>query len=158
MVACEMCGTDSSTLKEVRIAGTQMRVCNNCSRHGVSTEGKAQVSRTFYKKKRGEEIEFDVVDNYASLINSELGKRGLTSHQLARTINVKESSLNKYLSNKIKIDIISAKKIETFLEITLTKEVQSVNVDDYMEEPEETESNSSLGDLLMKQLKEKNNK
>ena len=103
MVACEMCGTDSSGLKEVRIAGTQMRVCNNCSRHGVSTEDKPAVSRTFYKKSRGEEIEFEVVENYASLVNSELGKKGINSHQLARAINVKESSLHKYLSSKIKI-------------------------------------------------------
>ena len=158
MGTCEMCGSDSSSLRDARVAGTEMKLCANCSKHGNIVEDRTAVSRTFYKKRRGEEIEFDVVENYASLINSELSKRNLNSHQLARAVNIKESSLHKYLSNKIKIDVLSAKKIETFLEITLTRQVESVNVSDYIEEEIQEDTSSSLGDLLMKQLKEKNNK
>lgn len=157
MVACEMCGKDVPTLNNAVVAGTQMKVCSSCLRHGNSIEEKVEPSKTFYKKKKAQAIELAVVDNYASMINSELSKRSMNVQQLARAINIKESSLNKYLSNKIKIDVLTAKKIEKYLELSLTKEVESVNVQDYMDEESQEEA-SSLGDLLMKQLKEKNNK
>lgn len=154
MVACEMCGKDVPNLNNAVVAGTQMKVCSTCLRHGNSIEEKTEPSKTFYRKKKAEEIEFAVIDNYASLVNSELSKRSMNVQQLARAINIKESSLNKYLSNKIKIDVLTAKKIEKFLEIILTKEVESISVRDYMDDVQDEEP-TSLGDLLMKQLNEK---
>ena len=40
MVTCEMCGADVSNLVEIRVAGTNMKVCGNCKNMGVLVEKK----------------------------------------------------------------------------------------------------------------------
>ena len=116
-----------------------------------------QFNRTFkFKKNKYEKIQLDIVSNYLSLINSFLGKKGINLHQLARAVNVKESTLNKYFSGKIKLDIETAKKLENFFEIKLLEEVSEVNTADYMQSKDEDDDSNqslSLGDLIKKQLK-----
>ncbi len=156
MASCEMCGVSDQLLKEVRIAGTNMNLCSKCSVHGSQREDRGDISKTFYKKKRQDETQLDVVDDYISKINRALAKKGFNIHHLARAINIKESSLSKNLSSKIKLDITTARKIEDFLEIELVVESKKVKVEDYMDSEEEEEINSnSFGDLLLKKLNEK---
>ena len=158
MGTCELCGNDVLNLIKVKVAGTEMKVCNSCKFMGrqLNVESKGPNSHSFYRKKK-ENIDLIVVDNATSLINSILAKKGLNIKQLARMSNIRESTLNKYLSSKIPLDLMTAKKLENFFDIVLTKEVEggSVNSQDYMQEEGEVVK-SSLGDLLMQKLKEKN--
>jgi len=52
-------------------------------------------------------------------------KKGIDIHILARATNIRDSTLTKYTTNKIKPDIESAKKIEKFLSIELVKEFKN---------------------------------
>lgn len=155
MGTCELCGKSSESLVNIKTAGTNMNVCYNCKNMGKETEKKE--NKTFmFKKNKYEQTQLDVVSNSLSLINSSLAKKGINLHQLARAINVKESSLNKYFSGKIKLDLDIARKLENFFEIKLLEEIETINPRDYMQN-EDDENNSSqnlsLGDLIKKQLK-----
>ena len=145
-----MCGSEANSLNNIQVAGSTMKVCNSCKNmgHSVHEEKKAH---TFYKRHKDEETRIEPVENYSSLIERALAKRGLNHQQLARATNIKESNLNKYLSNKLKPDLETIKKIEKFLEIPLTEEVSGGSFD--MSSLSEDNESLSLGDLIKKQLK-----
>jgi len=147
MTSCEMCGKEGG-LSKVQVAGTKMNLCSSCSIHG-KTEEKSNSGVSFYKRKREEILEKEVVSNAVQLIQKKLSVKDMNVHHLARAINIKESSLQKYMSGKIKIDLQAASKIEFFLEIKITEEAKTVSVDDYLQEEDEP---LSLGDLIKKQL------
>ena len=116
MVSCEMCGEQVNSLSNITVAGTAMQVCRNCTNLGKEVQEQKK-AHTFYRKQKGENTVEEVVENYASLINSALARKNLNHHQLAMALNIKESNLNKYLSNKLKPDLETIKKIATYLEI-----------------------------------------
>lgn len=152
MVVCELCGADVQTLKETKIAGTHMKVCNNCIKHGQAIEIEPNKAYMFKKKIKSDEKSFDVKKNAPSIINSELSKKGLTVHHLARSLNIKQSSLLKYTTGKLKLDVETARKIERFLETSLVEEVEVISTENYMSEDDDSFS-GSLGDLLKKSMK-----
>lgn len=155
MATCEMCGKNAEKLTTIKVAGTNMRVCSNCRPMGKEVEEPKARTHTFYHKKKEENIIIEPIDNYASEINKELSKRGYNLHQLARLANIKESNLNKYMTNKLKPDVQTLSKIEKALEIKLTTEVSSSN--DYKSLNEnfisEEQEALTLGDLIKKQQK-----
>lgn len=158
MVICELCGKEISNPTRIEIAGTKMYACSSCKKMGKSLNEKnnGPSSHSFYRKKR-ETNEKEVISNATSIINSNLAKKGLNVQQLARILNIKESTLNKILSNKINLDLNIAQKLENYFEISLTQEAQgnNINTEDFMQDEEKVEQ-SNLGDLLMQKLKEKN--
>jgi len=95
----------------------------------------------------------DVVSNYAALINATLSKKGLNLHQLARALNIKESTINKYTSGKLKPDVDTARKIQHFLEIKLLEEKEEVDTQDFMSRGDS--SSLSLGDMLKREMEKK---
>ena len=152
MVTCEACGNETTKLVQVRISGSVMSVCGNCKSLGTlidKTQGDLSYS---FKKNQNENLE--VISNYSSVINKELAKRGFDFHQLAKGTNIKESSLTKYLSGKIHLDVETARKIEHFLEIKLVTESSSVDINNFLNSSKE-DTSLSLGDLLKKQLESK---
>ena len=157
---CEICGTESNSLVKVRTDGSVVSACQKCSKVGnvVEERDRKVRSHTFSRKRKLEKVSYEVIPNYASLINSQMGKRGINMKQLANTLNIKDTTLQKYLSNKVKMDVDTARKFENYFEIKLTQEVSSdiSAQEDYMSEKSEPESeeNLSLGELLMKKLKE----
>ena len=100
------------------------------------------------------------MENYSSLLNKGLSKRKIDIHQLARAVNIKESSLQKYFTGKLHPDLQTAKRLEKFLEIKLTREVDLKETDDnsFSLETNDLNSQPTLGDLIMKQLNEKGKK
>lgn len=154
MGTCEMCGKEA-TVVSAKVASSTMQLCSQCRKHGVEINEKPSHSKVFHKRKKSETQEV-IVDDYGSRISKALHKKGLNSHQLARAINLKESSLHKFLCGKIQPEIDIAKKIEKFLEISLVqeKEIQSAP-QDYLIDDDEESSGTSLGDILKEQLKNK---
>ena len=154
MNSCEMCGKNA-TLTTTNIAGSSMQLCNNCKRLG-SVENQKPSSKSFFKNKKKTQPTKQIVDNYSSVIAKALEEKGYNAHQLARAINLKESSLNKFLTAKLQPDLEIAKKIENFLEITLIEEsTQEAPIEDYLVDEEEEQPGNSLGDLIKKQLNNK---
>lgn len=156
MATCEMCGAQANSLVSIKVAGSVMKVCNNCKGMGIQIEVTPKdISHTFRKSLKSKIVE-EVVSNYASKIQSSSAKRGINVHQLARAVNIKESTLTNYLKGKIKPDISDAKKLGKFLEITLVEEVDSSQKPQDFISSNSTESEgTSLGDLLRKQMEKK---
>jgi len=159
MVACELCGKEVDRPIKVEVAGTKMNACTSCRKMGKvlgPSVDSANSNHTFYKKKK-ELVEKEVISNATSIVNSNLAKKGLNVQQLARILNIKESTLNKILSGKLILDLIVARKLENYFEINLTQDAENSNINpqDYMASSQETVEPSSLGDLLLQKLKEK---
>lgn len=153
MVSCELCGKTNVSTKKVKVAGTQMDVCGSCNNFGSNVEKDGPVSHTFYKKLKNDDENLVVCSNYSSKINSALAKRELTMHHLAKSLNIKESMINKIILGKLQPEIETAKRIENFLEIKLLEPSEPVKVEDYMASEKKDNSPSTLGDLLKEQLK-----
>jgi len=151
-----MCGKTTENINKVNIAGSVMGVCNSCKNLGKSEEIKnSQNSYSFYHKKREENNNYILIDNYPSLINSSLAKKDLTVHHLARALNIKESLLHKVLTNKFELEIDLAKKIENFLDIKLViiddQKNSDLNIDEIISKEEEPKS-QNLADLIKEKL------
>jgi uncharacterized protein (TIGR00270 family) len=150
MASCEMCGGDAS-LQPVKVAGSLMKLCSSCSVHGKSLQNET-TSVSFYKRKK-EVKEYQINDDAIETIQKKLSQKGWDVHQLARAISIKESTLQKYMTKKLKLDLENARKIEKFLEISLVSEVSSQSIEDFIEDEDTLESQApSLGDMLKEQL------
>lgn len=156
MGTCELCGKIVDSTTTVKVAGSNMQACGKCRALGseVNRESPTSLSHSFRKRKKEGNMEMEVIPNYAPIINSALAKKGLNIHQLARMLNIKESTLNKYFTGKIKPDVVVARRLETFFEITILEYREAQDLGDVM--VDETESKElSLGDMIKKQM-EKN--
>ena len=152
MVNCEMCGSDVNSVVNIRVAGSIVRACSSCKSMGKEVDGPSvgQSSHTFYKKSRNNLGEESVVENYASILSSAISRKGLNTHQAARLTNIKESTLNKFLTSKLKPDVDIAKRLERFFEITLLERVSGGSVDSFIND--DKSSNLTLGDMIRDQL------
>lgn len=157
MAVCELCGKIVDKTITIQVAGTNMQSCMSCKGLGkevdVAPQGKN--AHSFYRRKKANVI-LGVVDNYSSILNSALARKGFNIQQLGRAVNIKESTLNKYFTGKLKPDVDTSRKLENFLEITILEEKEEVNPQDFLDDSTEDSSSLSLGDLLKKQMEEKN--
>lgn len=153
MVACEMCGVDTSSLKDAVVAGSNVKVCNSCSSMGTMKNEDRKQTHSFTRRKREDE-NLEVSSDYVKIIREGISKKGLTPHQVARAVNIKESSLSNYLKGQIKPIIENARKLENFLGIKLVESVDggNVSVDDFKVDSDDS-SGLSLGDMILNQMK-----
>lgn len=150
MVTCEMCGSTANSLFTVKIAGSNMSVCNSCKKMGKEVVNYDDYISHTFKRRSKTKITEEVIPNFASKVQSAMAKKGLNVHQLARVVNIRESSLNQYLAGKIKPDILEAKKLEKFLDIILIEEVENdvIVTSNIMTSEDERLSGNTIGDLL----------
>lgn len=154
MVTCEMCGNETSVLTSIKTAGSNMSVCNSCKNMGELVHKPKQTTHTFKRTKKNGESHYEVVNNYVSIIHSAMGKKGLNMTQLARATNIKESTLQNYLKETIKLDVDTARRIQKFLEIKIVYECsneEDVNSDDFIVDDKNSGA-LSLGDLIKQQM------
>lgn len=156
MATCELCGKQTSKLIKIDIAGSRVLACDNCKNTGriIKQEEDLTNLKHSFKKKQKNNIKQEVISNYSQILNKTIAKKGLNIHQLAKALNIKESSLNKYFSGKIQPDVETALKIGRYLEINLLENVENTNNEDFLEENESQNESQSFGDLLLKKLKE----
>ncbi|MFW5705006.1 MAG: helix-turn-helix domain-containing protein [Nanoarchaeota archaeon] len=152
MAICELCGEDTN-LKNTRVEGSVVKACHRCQRLGKVLEEDTSASHSFYRKKKTR-TEFVVVDDFQARVSRAMAKQSLDAKKLGLKSNIKESSLTKYLSGKIPIDVDTARKLEKSLGITLVEEgeVSEINADDFTVDSGDS-SGLSLGDLIAKQMK-----
>lgn len=154
MASCEMCGKETTSLKTSVVAGSTMSVCTHCSIMGSMKQGEEKKSHGF-KRYSHDDVDLEVPTNYAQIIQQGINSKKLTPHQVARAVNVKESTLSHYLKSQIKPDIVMARKFESFLDIKLVYEVTktSVNVEDYKVSQEDNEESSNKLSAMFANLK-----
>lgn len=155
MVTCELCGDSAISVTLTKIAGTNMKVCDKCKNMGKSLEPQKDQEHIFRHRLKEEDAKIEVISDFSQKINSAMQKKSLNLHQLAKSTNIRESTINKYITNKIKPDLENARKIEKILDIKLTEEFKNNNISDNFNVKEDN-TPKTLGDLmqnLQKQIK-----
>ena len=159
---CEMCGAESAFLTSRKISGSVLQVCSACSdsgsepTHRESVGHRAYVAQTLQKrnmKTRYREIETDesvLVSDYGVVVRQAREKSGLDHATLASKISEKKSIVASVESGNMRPNEKLIKKLENFLKIKLTENVES------NPEPNSKKSSKSLtmGDLLKQAMEE----
>lgn len=159
MKHCEICGKEVNNTTNVKVAGTNVNVCQNCSKLGKKINDNSNQSYLF-KKRKNEQIEENLISNYLDILKKSISKKNINIKQLSKAVNIKESLLNKYFTNKIKPDLKHAKKLEKFFDINLTENITNNQNNDLeknliLKENEIKFEKQSLGDMLLEKLSKK---
>lgn len=152
---CDMCGKETSLLRTI-VEGTEMNVCDSCSKYGKVLsrfksrkeldEEKIRVEKYLEKRKFEKEhapVEI-VVSNYGQIIRHKREKMGLTQIEFARKLNEKESTIHKMESGSFRPSLELAKKIERQLNIKLIKIMEEIKVSTSRSESKEL----TIGDFI----------
>jgi len=127
---CEMCGSEKAELYKTKVEGVVLNLCKDCSSFG---EVVAPVSKNEAKAKRAEkpaaeelepekEVIYLIDSDYASKIRSARERKGLKQEELAKRLALKESLLHSFESGRHEPSISIAKKLESFLGISLVRQ------------------------------------
>ena len=158
MIACEMCGKKVSNLKTVLIEGSMLNVCPNCARFGKPVKPEIAATpveiaqRLELREKRlrtknvFENIENELVDDYAKKIRDARTKMNLTPEELGKRINEKKTVITKIESKSMRPDENLIKKLETTLNIKLTEKTKTEKV-----ETKRTGGELTIGDLIKRE-------
>lgn len=124
-MSCELCGKEGELYKSI-VEGSQMNVCQNCSKFGkIIQTPKTNIKfkpKPFKKKQEMPETIFLIVDNYAELIKRSREKMKLKQEEVAKKIAEKESLIHSIESGKHEPNINLARKLERFFDINLVEE------------------------------------
>jgi len=155
---CEMCGKKVSNLKTVLIEGSMLNVCPNCARFGKPVKPEIAATpveiaqRLELREKRlrtknvFENIENELVDDYAKKIRDARTKMNLTPEELGKRINEKKTVITKIESKSMRPDENLIKKMETTLNIKLTEKTKTEKV-----ETKRTGGELTIGDLIKRE-------
>ena len=158
MIACEMCGKKVSNLKTVLIEGSMLNVCPNCARFGKPVKPEIAATpveiaqRLELREKRlrtknvFENIENELVDDYAKKIRDARTKMNLTPEELGKRINEKKTVITKIESKSMRPDENLIKKLETTLNIKLMEKPKPEKV-----ETKRTGGELTIGDLIKRE-------
>ena len=158
MIACEMCGKKVSNLKTVLIEGSMLNVCPNCARFGKPVKPEIAATpveiaqRLELREKRlrtknvFENIENELVDDYAKKIRDARTKMNLTPEELGKRINEKKTVITKIESKSMRPDENLIKKLEITLNIKLTEKTKTEKV-----ETKKTGGALTIGDLIKRE-------
>ena len=158
MIACEMCGKKVSNLKTVLIEGSMLNVCPNCARFGkpvkpeIAATSVEIAQRLELREKRlrtknvFENIENELVDDYARKIRNARTKMNLTPEELGKKINEKKTIITKIESGSMKPDESLIKKLEITLNIKLMEKTKTEKV-----ETKKTGGGLTIGDLIKRE-------
>ena len=155
---CEMCGSESLLFKTL-IEGTELNLCNECSKYGkivrkikepqeIKKQEKIEKKRALIQEAKESEPETItiVVDNYSELIKSARERKGLTQKQLAKALSQKESMIHNLESGRFKPSIELAKRFERYLRIKILEEIE-----DKAENPKKVAGEAlTIGDMLVR--------
>jgi len=155
---CEMCGKKVSNLKTVLIEGSMLNVCPNCARFGKPVKPEIAATpveiaqRLELREKRlrtknvFENIENELVDDYARKVRDARTKMNLTPEELGKRINEKKTVITKIESKSMRPDENLIKKLETTLNIKLTEKTKTEKV-----ETKRTGGELTIGDLIKRE-------
>ncbi|MEM2924908.1 MAG: multiprotein bridging factor aMBF1 [Methanocellales archaeon] len=130
---CEICGIEiKGKPLYIRIEGSELNACSNCSRFGTPVERRAPVARAtmatttkpLAEKQRDvfdQMVDVIIVPNYGEIIRKEREKRGWTQEELAKRILEKANVVKKIERQELMLEEEVRKKLEKVLEIKLVQ-------------------------------------
>jgi putative transcription factor len=173
MVQCEMCGTETSTPKTVKIEGAELDVCDSCAEFGteVRTEESSQTSTKYSTSSSSGTSEsdssgsgsaggsgggsrrrrdmFDEMDevaaDYDQRIREARESASLSQEDLAGELNEKASLIRKLERGDMLPSDSVQKKLERKLEISLS---EGISDDDTEWEGGSSTGSYTLGDVV----------
>lgn len=162
---CPICGSLIwGKGQKVLIEGAKITVCQVCAKHGkkindkpISNKNSTYKPRQTTQKKtyrrQEDQLQKDIVKDYANKIRNARTKNNLTQEQFAQKINEKPSLLRRIEAGKAKPTIKLAKKLELSYNIVLIKDADDieVNTSQFMKKS----TGSSLGDMAFIKKKKK---
>jgi putative transcription factor len=130
---CEMCGSDRGRLRNVRVEGTVMNVCDNCARFGeelspVQRQEKATpgaIGQRLQDRQRRAtprdalETEEELVEDYGERVRRAREKKGLTREQLADRVSEPVPTISKIEAGNLHPSDRTVKALEKELQIKL---------------------------------------
>lgn len=155
---CEMCGKKVSSLKAILIEGSTLNVCENCARFGKPVKPEIAATpveiaqrlelreKRFRTKNVFENVENELVDDYAGKIRDARMKMNLTPEELGKRINEKKTVITKIESKSMRPDENLIKKLEITLNIKLTEKTKTEKV-----ETKRTGGALTIGDLIKRE-------
>jgi putative transcription factor len=139
-MGCDMCGVGGQLYK-VLIEGTQMTVCEKCSRFGKvksriksdkeieADERRQEIYDTQRRlAQKNKETVFVIVDNYSSLVKNARESMKLKQEEVAKKMAVKESILHNIESGHFEPSIDMARRLEKFFGITLVEQHEEEDI------------------------------
>ncbi|MGM5484547.1 MAG: multiprotein bridging factor aMBF1 [Nanobdellota archaeon] len=149
-MVCDMCGRSGKMYKAL-IEGTQMTVCENCSRHGkvIDKNQRSTTAKNPRPKPRKPENVLVITEDYAKKIKDAREKMGLKQEDFAKKIAEKQSLLHNIESGHFEPNINLARKLEKFFNIKL---VEQQKASGSVSAGSETRG-LTLGDMMKDKLK-----
>ncbi|MGC8678341.1 MAG: multiprotein bridging factor aMBF1 [Fervidicoccaceae archaeon] len=156
---CELCGSPiSGRSYKVTIEGVSLTVCEKCYRKqsakvqekaSLQEKNQRQPSQTMQKKpqpKIKQEVELEVVEDYAKRIREARERLGINLLTLSQKVMEKETVLKRIEQNRLRPSIDLARRLERALGIRLLEPV----VDEAQIKTSNIEEDSSitLGDIV----------
>jgi len=152
---CDMCGKEAELYKTI-IEGTEMDVCESCSKfgkvlHKIKTDEDYKAEN---KKKKPEqkfpepkkEIVETIVEDYASIIKRKREELGMSQRDFAKKVAEKESIIHKIETGRMEPNIDMARKFERMLHIKLVESTEAEP--DTAVRPKAREEMLTLGDMV----------
>ena len=130
MPSCEMCGKEDNLIL-VELEGSRLNVCSSCGKHGRRIGApviKRKVKFTKPKKVVKEEVEEELITDFAVKLRKAREKRGLKQEDFAKLLNEKESLLQKWEAGSLTPKIKVAKKLERMLRINFVKKIEDAKL------------------------------
>ncbi len=148
---CEICGKNIERGKRIRVEGSVIVACDECSSYGdVVGEIKPRMEKRISKTKEEKVsldlgIEEELIEGYQNLIKSAREKQRMKQEELARAINEPTSLIHRIESGRVEPSIKVAKKLQKRLRIRLLKKPESIDI----QLKSETPKGLTLGDLVV---------
>lgn len=121
MASCEMCGA-SGDLKETRVEGTVLDLCDDCQEMGEpvdQSDNVTQATRTTTPSRSQEPADNEVVPDFDNRVKRAREDHGLSVSGLADQLKEKDSVVRRVESGDLTPDQDLARKFERTLDITL---------------------------------------
>ncbi|MEM5793370.1 MAG: multiprotein bridging factor aMBF1 [Candidatus Aenigmatarchaeota archaeon] len=141
---CNLCGRETQKIFIIKVEGSQIEVCENCTKYGEIV-GELKPKKKMEEKPKEIEIEpkEELIQNYGKIIIEARKKKGLDRKEFARKINERESIIKRVEMELMRPDDKLRKKIENFLEIKLTEIYEKPNIGN-----KEIKGVLTLGDIV----------
>lgn len=156
---CESCGSkmEQNDSYLVFIEGAKLNVCFRCKRLGkpVHTQRPSNSQGRNYpqnspstNQRPSLRMEFELAENYGSIIKNAREAMGLPLNVLAEKISEKESFLDRIEKQKTRPPIPVAKKLEKELNITLLEDASDSSATEKNDFKKSSSVGLTLGDIL----------
>lgn len=144
IMECEMCGRSGASVKAM-VEGVEMRLCNECKRHGTVLATPKPVRMEEKRPERGG-LTKEVRPDLPTILKKHRKKTGQTQEEFASLLNVKSSTYGHWESGSTQPGFAEAQKLER----TLGMPVLVYRKVDDAPQGQNDERGLTIGDILKK--------